>query len=83
MLSSGRGCSQVLFLGILSRHVHSITLRLQWCTWVTEVLYKTKVVGPMEIRWKYEQVENISYIRCVHMPSLRALDVRFLPTIWI
>ena len=28
-LSSRRGCSQVLFLGILSPHVYSITLKLQ------------------------------------------------------
>src|SRR5258706_4200680 len=28
-LFSNRGCSQALLLGILSRHVHSITLRLQ------------------------------------------------------
>ena len=33
-LSSHRGCSQVLFLGILSRHVYWITLRLQRGVWV-------------------------------------------------
>ena len=82
MLSSGRGCSQILFLGILSRHVPSITLRLQrgWVrpalrlsgqTCFPDVLpgaYKAKNVALLEIRWKYWKVENISYIRCVHMP---------------
>ena len=31
VLSSGRGCSQVLFRGILSRYVHLITLEV--ATW--------------------------------------------------
>ncbi len=76
MLSSGRGCSQVLLLGILSRHVHSITQRGVGATCLTDMLYKGKVVAAMEIRWKYEQVENISYVRCVHLPWLWVLDVR-------
>ena len=49
--SSRRGCSQVLFLGILSRHVHSIALRLlQRATWggfalILRLDHKGKVVA--------------------------------------
>ena len=73
-LSSHRGCLQVLFLGILSGHVHSVTLRLQYRVGgrrqnlIRRFEHKEKVVAPREIRWKNDQVENISYIRCVHTP---------------
>ncbi len=65
-----------MFLGVLSRHVHPITWRVQrgvGATCLTAVRRsprrfepKEMVVAPPEIRWKNEQVENISYIRCVH-----------------
>ena len=50
-LSSRRGCSQILFLGDLSRHISSITLRLQRgvganCLMAVRRASNTQVVAP-------------------------------------
>ena len=66
------GCSQVLFLGILSGHVHSITVTT-WsgCNLLGRALWtKEKVNSPPEIRWEYEQVEIITIlIMCIRCYS--------------
>jgi hypothetical protein len=63
-LSSRRGCSQILFLGTLSRHVHSITLRLaMWCGCDPE--HKGKVDRPTDAGHRHEKVEKVSYVRAL------------------
>ena len=82
LLSNRRGCSQVLFLGVLSPHACSITLRLRgWeatspldgcqSDLLLALEHKGKFIAL--IRWTYERVENISYICCVQTRSLRLI----------
>ena len=76
-LPSRRGCSQVLFLEIMSPHFDSITLRLQ--RWVGATLLdrcQRASCAPTSptIRWNYESVEYNSHIPCVQTPFLSALD---------
>ena len=60
MLSSSRGCSQVLFTGTLSRHVYSITLRWQrglGATWVDGLTAVRPTFHPLNIKKKGEKGE--------------------------
>ena len=77
-LPSRRGCSQVLFLGILSPHVYSITLELQrgvGATCLADVRlasHKGSCSPPACV-----EVEYNNYIPCVQTPFLSALDGGF------
>ena len=84
-LPSRRGCSQVLFLEIMSPHFDSITLRLQ--RWVGATLLdccQRASCAPTSptIRWNYESVEYNSHIPCVQTPFLSALDAWDQPAVW-
>ena len=82
-LFSHRGCLQVLFLGILGRHVQSVTLQLQRevsATCLTGVIYVSSALRiKKRLLHRRKSDGDISYIDCVRTPLLQTLDGRFLP----